>query len=493
MNKKLLCLLLLIIMILPVISACGPGSEIITPEVSAESTDAEKAGLTPRNFGGKKINILTVDENRGYTYYNCEWASDKLTDDNEKIISAQINNAVYNRTQKLKEDFGIELAVTHTKSPTDDYKNEIMAGSGEMHIIADGVVYLSKLGTSNLLKDLRNIPNLDLTKPWWDQSAINDLSMANYLFCITGDIIVSDKNATWACFFNKDMLKNNGLDDPYQLVKEGKWTVDKLHAMAKAINPSGQDLSDWQTETYGLLTQTYDAIASMCSYNQKMITKDKNDYPILNINNDDTFNKFEKIFNLMTDKSCALLTESTIKSKDIYKDMENVFFSGRALFEYNKVAFVQKIQEANTNFEFGVLPLPKYDENQDKYYTTCTVYYSEFLGIPATVAEEDLDAIGYTLQIMGYYGQKEVKPAYYDVTLKLQKVNSEQDEEMLDIIFANRLYDLAAVYNYEGSLTMYTNIVMSGTNVLASQVEANSDKIQAGIDTTIESFNKIIQ
>ncbi|HOK69203.1 MAG TPA: extracellular solute-binding protein [Bacillota bacterium] len=495
MSKKILCLLLLLILILPVISACKDdnGDNKKTTSTGA-ITEAEAAGLTPRNFGGKQINIVTVDEKRGYTYYNIEWASDKLDDDEDKILSAPINNAVYNRTQILRDEYGIDLNVIYTAKPSDDYKNEVMAGTSDIHIIADGVVYLAQWGLSNLLKDLNKIPNLDLTKSWWDQTAIKDLSMANYLFCITGDIIVSDKNATWACFFNKDMLYNNGLEDPYQLVRDGKWTVDKLHEMAKAINPNGAQLSDWQNDTYGFLTQTYDAIASMCSYNQRMIIKDENDYPLLNIDNEDTYKKFEKIFNLMTDKSCSIVTEVAIKnSQDLYRDMENIFLSGRALFEYNKVAYVQKIQEANTKFEFGILPMPKYDENQDKYYTTCTVYFSEFIGIPICVKDEDLDAIGYTLQLMGYYGEKYVRPAYYDVTLKLQKVNSEQDEEMLDIIFANRVYDLAAVFNYEGSLTMYTNIVMSGVNTLTSVVEKNSDRIQAYIDQTIESFKALDQ
>jgi hypothetical protein len=482
----------MVILIIPAISACD-SKDGETSEVSTQITDAEAAGLQPRNFGGKQINIVTVNENRGYTYYNCEWASDSLVDENNEIISASVNDAVYNRTQILKEKYGIELNVTYTKSPTDDYKNEVLSGSSDIDIIADGVVYLSQWGMSSLLRDLKNIPNLDLSKSWWDQSAIRDLSTANYLFCITGDIIVSDKNATWACFFNKKLLNENNLEDPYQLVKDNKWTVDKLHEMAKALNPSGELLDDWQTDTYGFLTQTYDAIASMCSYNQKMITKDANDYPILNINNEDTFRKFDKIFNLMNDKSCSLITETTIKTSDKYKDMENIFYSGRALFEYNKVAFVQKILESNANFEFGILPLPKFDETQDKYYTTCTVYFSEFLGIPVSVSDEELDAIGYTLQIMGYYGEKLVRPAYYDITLKSQKVYTEQDEEMLDIIFANRLYDLAAVCNYEGSLTMYTNIVMSGNNTLSSVIEANSEKIQQKIDDTIKSYENIDQ
>lgn len=493
MNKKLMCVLLMIILIIPVISACKNEKKNAPAEDSRQITDTEAAGLEPRNFGGKKINIVTVDENRGYTYYNCEWASDQMIDDKNQIVSAQVNNAVFDRTQILRENYGIDLNVIYTRNPTADYKNEVLSGSSDIHIIADGVVYLSQWGLSNLLRDLKNIPHLDLSKSWWDQSAIRDLSTAGYLFCITGDIIVSDKNATWACFFNKDLLNNNNLEDPYQLVNEGKWTVDKLHEMAKAINPNGEHLDDWQTDTYGFLCQTYDAIASMCSYNQKMITKDSNDYPMLNINNEDTFKKFDKIYNLMTDKSCSIITESTIKSSDIYRDMEKIFFSGRALFEYNKIAFVQKIWEANTNFEFGILPLPKFDENQDEYYTTCTVYFSEFLGIPVTVSEEELDAVGYTLQIMGYYGEKLVRPAYYDITLKTQKVNTEQDEKMLDIIFANRLYDLAAVFNYEGSLGMYTNIVMSGSNTLASVVERYSEQIQASIDKTIESYQNIDQ
>ena len=490
MKKKLLCIALIVFMVIPFIYACQPKKDGNESANSQISTDDELLGLPHRNFGGKKISILTVNEKRGNIYYDREFASNEITGE-------AINDAVYERTQILSEKYGIEIEVKYTDSPSNDYKNQILAGDDTHQIIADGIVDLAKLGIANLLWDLNKVPNLNFENSWWDQSAIRDLSTAGYNFYLAGDIIVSDNNATWVCFFNKKLLEDYGLEHPYQMVKDGTWTIDELYSMAKVVSVANQGLTEitYENGTFGFLTQTYDAIASMASFNQKMITKNDNDYPLLNIQNENTFNKFGKIFEVMNDKTTSLIAERLKSPWDpiVYDWTLSTFAAGRGLFQYGSLSYVQKIINANVSFEYGVLPLPKYDVNQDEYYSTCTVYRAHFIGIPKTVPEKDLDMIGYFLEVMGYYGQKQLIPAYYETTIKSQKMNDQQDDDMLDIIFANRVFDLAAVYDFDSALYMYSNIVGSGVNTLASTVDSRSDSIQARIDATIEDFASIDQ
>lgn len=103
--------------------------------------------------------------------------------------------------------------------------------------MADGVQSLTKLGTQEYFWNYYELDNgyIDLNADYWDQSAIEALSIANHLYYITGEAIVSDNAATWAMYYNKDLLADNGLQNPVELVDAGTWTIDALYEMCKAV------------------------------------------------------------------------------------------------------------------------------------------------------------------------------------------------------------------------------------------------------------------
>lgn len=86
--------------------------------------------------------------------------------------------------------------------------------------MADGVQSLTKLGTQEYFWNYYELDNgyIDINADYWDQSAIEALSIANHLYYITGEAIVSDNAATWAMYYNKDLLADNGLQNPVELV-----------------------------------------------------------------------------------------------------------------------------------------------------------------------------------------------------------------------------------------------------------------------------------
>lgn len=95
----------------------------------------------------------------------------------------------------------------------------------------------------------------------------------------------------------------------------------------------------------------------------------------------------------------------------------------------------------NADINFGILPMPKLDVDQEEYSTSCTVYWATFFSIPTSNVEK-LDATCYLLEAMGYYGQEMCTYEYYDKTLKLKKMDDPEDERMLDLLFQNRTFDL---------------------------------------------------
>lgn len=485
MSKKLLSTILLIFLILPLMFACGDGGD--DTSVSGQGDDGKTPfGLDKKNWNNREIVFTTVGEGHD-TYSDIEIAAYETT-------GSYVNDASYQRYSKILEEYGIDVQVSFEKSgEADAVKNAIIADTCDFDVIVDSAVDLAKYALDGLLYDLSDISTLNLENPWWDQSSIRDLSIKNHVFFVSGDLLVSDKGATWITFFNKDMYETYFPDSEslYDCVKNDEWTLDKMYELSKTVSEGNKSMSNLsgETGTFGAITQSYDGIALMMGFGQKMIDKDADDVFLLNIDNDPTKTKFLGMYDFLLDGITTLLAEkewSSLGYPGIPDNAANTFKSGRGLFQFNRVGYVQTLTDSNLEFQYGVLPLPRYDKVQESYYSPSTVYWSLFIALPSTTKDEDLEFVSYALEAMGYYGQELLQPAYYDITIKSQKMTDAESEEMLDIIFDNRIWDPAAVYDFGSSLYMYTDLLLSENNGIASAIEQRSSSIQTSIDNILE-------
>lgn len=96
------------------------------------------------------------------------------------------------------------------------------------------------------------------------------------------------------------------------------------------------------------------------------------------------------------------------------------------------------------------------------------------------------------LEAMAYYNSEKVVDLYYETTLKLKRLNADDNkaEEMLDIIFSNRIIDLANIYNWENCIQYYNQLLVNNSGVV-SFLEARKDALQNAIDQTVELFRKL--
>ena len=90
------------------------------------------------------------------------------------------------------------------------------------------------LGNDDYLLNLKDIPYLDFSKPWWNQDYINEITINDKLYFITGDACFTSTYYTYATFFNKNLAErwypNVNL---YEVVDNGKWTIDYLQILLK--------------------------------------------------------------------------------------------------------------------------------------------------------------------------------------------------------------------------------------------------------------------
>jgi len=101
-----------------------------------------------------------------------------------------------------------------------------------------------------------------------------------------------------------------------------------------------------------------------------MIEKDANDLPVLALNNDRTVSVLTKVIDFLADGDAQIKADDYYgKYKDVWTEINvNSFIEGRALYYISPIETVKFMRGMEANF--GILPLPKYDEAQDKYFNT---------------------------------------------------------------------------------------------------------------------------
>ena len=93
-------------------------------------------------------------------------------------------------------------------------------------------------------------------------------------------------------------------------------------------------------------------------------------------------------------------------------------------------------------------------------------------------------------EVLAHYGKEYLTPAYYEKTLYGQYVRDEESTEMLDIIFATRVFDVGIYYDIGTYRSQLTSLFVS-RNSLSSLYESYRSSAENKIATLNQSFAKL--
>ena len=93
-----------------------------------------------------------------------------------------------------------------------------------------------------------------------------------------------------------------------------------------------------------------------------------------------------------------------------------------------------------------------------------------------------------TLEAMAYYSVDTLTTAYYDNALKSRYIRDEESGEMLDILFATRVYDLGFIFNFGGSGDIINNMYKKKQTDIVSQWESIRVKAETALADTMQTF-----
>ena len=504
---KVLSLILAVLMCMGIMASCTEPETTVSDTTSSENvsdTVSKEEGFSygPVDYGtfpyesekyedGEALRILCVATDRHkygvqqFTYL-------------EELEGNTINAAVQNRNNFLEETYGITFEVTGVQYPNEEIKTLIEGGTDEYDIVCESVDRLVSGISTNYYWSLNDY--VDITHPWWDQRAINALALGEKYFLLCGDALLTDDDNTYLTLFNKDMYGKNAEltkhGDIYQIVRDGDFTIDLYYQMCRSVSAPDSNGQWGFNATYGNLSHAYGATVMVNGCNIATATKDSSNKLSITLDDEASINAFNKVYELMSDSTNTQRAEliagqsTTNPSKYGFAELEEMFVNQRGLFYNTTSSSVSILKSANVEFEFGVLPIPKLNKEQEYYCNTVNVYQSSAFAIPSSVPASRIPKIAFALQAMGFYNADVIR-AYYQTTLQLQAVQSDDDAEMLDIVYNNRFYDIGAIYNWGGKrLGLYGSIIgNANSNTLVSTWQGIESQVQTAMDQAVEAYN----
>jgi len=442
--KKLTFIFIILIMLTALLVSCG-GDTIAEPNNAADpaagnESPAENAGTPDDNltvqvtddlgefdFGGYEFTMLT----RANPRYHHELSIEELTGE-------VLNDAVYKRSRTLEERFNFTFAEQlHTADGGDSVaRRSISAGDNAHDIITLHISVLFPLAQDGLLHPVINLPHLDLNKPYWNRQLNSDLSIIGKQFFAFGAHNLSTYDFTRMLLFNKQMLADFGLDNPYELVKAGKWTFERFEEMSKSViaDLNGDGNMD-RNDRFGYLASYNQVLPNFwLSAGTRSIAKDNNGVPYSAMNGEEFISVFTRIFEMTWDNNSWFGPGID----DLTGVFENMFENNQGLFLDTTFYYIHRLRAMET--DFGILPYPKLTESQEAYFSR--IEGASAATVPITADSAGLERASVILEAMASESLKEVIPAYYDVVLSVRTARDEESSEMLDIIFASRIFDL---------------------------------------------------
>ena len=450
MCKKYISLFIATMMLLGTLVSCGvelPGSSHGgTSGTQTENSSGESLDIPETRYDGEELVFLTIAGSEG-------WATSHQIFTEE--LTSQSNNfstAVYERNDQILQQYGV--TIKDYPQGYDKHKmtvqNETAAPTGDFKAIATNVRTQVDMASSGLLWNLNSdyIEYLNLNKPWWDGKIADGLSINDKLFFATGDIMTTDNDATFIIMFNKQMVKDYSIPDLYGMVEDHSWTMDKLYEYEQLVI---QDLDSdskmtLDKDVYGL---AYTGDAPSCFLAAGGITlcrKDSEDIPYYEMDIDRA-QSIADLGKLIMNSSCSvnLYAQMHLYDDDIVKAGHTAFGENHALFYAEVMQSVTRMR--NLDIDFGVLPFPKYNAEQASYYSFMHSSAGA-VSIPRSVNDHDIVMVSSMLEAMAYYSVDTLTVEYYDINLKAKGSRDEKSAPMIDLILANRVYDLAYYFGW---------------------------------------------
>ncbi|NLE13889.1 MAG: hypothetical protein GX628_09495 [Clostridiales bacterium] len=483
--KKLISLLLATVS-LATFSACGVTDTPAfteTETVPVETTETEAAALTDglpeTDMDGFELRFYNYDD----TYLT--WSINQLTADEQS--GDLINDAIYTRNRTIEDRFNASITETTVRAVQDTLTSVVLAGD-DLYDIA--MLYDETLNTHFANGELLSwnlLDYCDFEQPWWNQDAKDVFKLAGVQFAAVGDFSLSMNTRGFALLFNKEMYANYGGDSMYDIVLDGSWTYDALANISRnfVADLNGDSVFN-ESDQFGIVGALKLIHGSLVTGGGvKYIDTDADGYPFFAIDgNEYAISVMQKVYQIFAKETIYFNPVNDIHNGSAKSQI--MFKNGQALFCGTSTKGIANYRDMSQ--EIGILPFPKYNEEQEKYYTLTSGGAAAVL--PATINENRYDNIGIIIEALSFHSHFELLKIYQETVLKTKYSRDNESEAMLDIIFEGAFYDLGLSIWPSATYYVYMeNIYHKNQDAAVSTTAAITDSVNATLEKFMQSLS----
>ncbi len=489
--KRIACLVLSCLSIATAVSvtACGDtetgkgaanDTNAVTQKGTAETEAPEPSiydDLYLPDLGGYEFRILNNISDFAYTKMETEGETGEALDD-----------SIYIRNRKAEEALHIKLVVEEQAwdAVINTIKKQVTAGDKDYELFFDETGQLLGKGVFNTyLADMSDVSTIHYEKPWWNTEAMESIEIGDARYYLYSDMHLMLYESYAAIFYNKSIASSLDMPNFYDVVENGKWTLDLLK---ECITDGSADLNgDGKMDAadrYGFGYYDSCNIGFFVACGEPLIQKDKDGIPYWNGLTEKMVNVYEKTTDAIYRQNDCCVHRSQPWAANLDPNItHDMFHNGQMLFELDPIGSLKRFRDVD--FEVGLLPLPKYDETQDRYYSYIA-YLAAAGAVPLTV--DDLERTGTILEVLAAYSNQYVRNAYFDNTLDFKYIQDEESQTILDGILSTGQFDLSALYPWGNLGSTVAEMMTKPSEKFVSTVEKREKSIQKGIAKTLEDL-----
>lgn len=437
--KKILALIIACLMLISVFAACGEDDTNDGPAYVPPADDPyEKDDLPELNYGGEEVTFLYWSDSTTKDEFAVEEASDDM-----------VKNAVYLRNVAVMERLGIKFKyigepgnTNHTADFAQFLYKDVFSGTPEYDLVGCYGLTTATCATRNLCLDLMEYDYIDIDKPWWPDRLEEEATINKKLYFASGDISNSYLYSMYMIFYNVNLIEEYKFDtDPVSYAINGTWTWDRFYEYCSVIN--GADLNNNgevdSNERYAFIAEKGTLCPIFFSPDLRIYSHD----------NTGGISVDESCFSTKASNFVAEVNQFIHTSGHAYYDQNNgkvkdYFTNGSTLFMIQEASVAKNHLATKEGLEYGILPMPKYDEDQDEYVSTL----SNQISLYAISSGTDIDEIcSATLECMASQSYRQVTPVLYETVMKLRYAPTVESAQVYDIVRETVQFDLSRIFH----------------------------------------------
>lgn len=472
-------------MLLLGLASCGgtdtPGTDTTGGDTTPADTTAAGYDYSKYDFGGYEFNVLNF-ESIWSCYVHLDFAEQ---------TGEMLDDAVFKRNSKVEEALNIKFNEVEEKytafntghqAMCDLVIQSVMAGDQAYDAAYLPVAFKPGTITEGYLLDLYDVPGLQLDKPWWDIELNKSMELNGHLYTASSPLNLFSMDMADVLLFNKQLFTDNKVTFPYEAVNGGTWTIDAMNTMISQIaNLNGDENFNVKADgkaVYGIAGHNDFPIAFMLSAGNRLLTAEKDGSFTINIESERWINSMEKLSKLFDGTSGNAFFRNS-SGEDNY---EKMFARSRAAFITCEMKTVTVLR-STMDTAFGLIPMPKYDEEQENYWTAVS-YNTSFLTVPKI--QSDAERTGVILDALSYESMQSTLPVYNDISLTQKGLRDEESAEMLALINEYRAVEFPQLFGITNDYVTAANNEIKKTDPAGASLAATHlPAIKANIEKVL--------